>query len=223
MAEGTHRGAADRLTRDRVAASYDAVAAEYARRIANELEGKPLDRELLEEMARRAQGTICDLGCGPGHVARYLEDHGARVVGMDISAAMIAEARRRHPHLQFDVGDMRSLPYADGAFAAAVAMYSLIHFDDSELRAALREMHRVLGAGGLLLASFHQGTDIVHRDELFDCPVDLDFRFFEPDRVQTAVTAAGFGIERVIERDPYPGVEVETRRFYVIATAGGVA
>jgi hypothetical protein len=49
---------------------YDAVAGEYARRIAGELEGKPLDRALLDAFAEqvRPHGPVADLGCGPGHV-----------------------------------------------------------------------------------------------------------------------------------------------------------
>ena len=49
-----------------VKSSYDAVAAEYAERISGELEGKPFDRALLDEIAAGATGLICDLGCGPG-------------------------------------------------------------------------------------------------------------------------------------------------------------
>src|SRR5438874_1176185 len=54
--------------------SYDRIAEEYAARIAGELEHKPLDRMLLDEFAGRvkAAGRVCELGCGPGHVARYL-------------------------------------------------------------------------------------------------------------------------------------------------------
>jgi hypothetical protein len=54
--------------------SYDRVAEEYVQRIFDELQHKPLDRQLLEQFAARVHGLgpVCDLGCGPGHVARYL-------------------------------------------------------------------------------------------------------------------------------------------------------
>jgi SAM-dependent methyltransferase len=106
-----------------------------------------------------------------------------------------------------------------GAFAAVVAMYSLIHFDDAGLAGALSEIRRVLSPGGVLLAGFHRGTELRHSDELFGNPIDLDFRFFEPWEVTGAVAEAGFEIEHVIERDPYPDVEVGTPRFYVVAAA----
>lgn len=217
--DDSSREAPDR-TGSQVRSSYDAVAAEYADRISNELTGKPLDRALLDEVVARAHGLVCDLGCGPGHVADYLHGRGAGVLGVDLSPGMIEEARRRYPDLQFDVADMRRLPYEDHTFAAVVAMYSLIHFDDTELRLALTECHRVLNPEGILLAGFHRGREIVHTEDFFGYRVDLDFRFFEPDEMITALAEAGFELERVVERDPYPNVEAETRRFYVICRIG---
>ena len=69
--------------------SYDRVADEYVRRIFDELRHKPLDRQLLDRFAAsvRDVGPACDLGCGPGHVARYLHEHGVQVCGVDLSAS----------------------------------------------------------------------------------------------------------------------------------------
>src|SRR6478752_6855340 len=88
-------------------ASYDRVADEYARRLAHELESKPADRAFLDELLQRvgALGPICDLGCGPGQVARYLRDHGAEALGVDLSPGMIDQARALHPGIPFVAGD----------------------------------------------------------------------------------------------------------------------
>jgi trans-aconitate methyltransferase len=118
-----------------VRASYDRLAAEYSERLFDELAGKPLDRALLTELAR-TDGPVCDLGCGPGHISQFLAEHGADVSGFDLSPEMIAEARRRNPRLRFEVGDILSLPVKDASFAAVLAMYSLIHFGEHELRKA---------------------------------------------------------------------------------------
>jgi hypothetical protein len=55
---------------------YDRVAEEYVKRIFEELAHKPLDRALLDRFAEqmRGLGPACDVGCGPGQVARYLHD-----------------------------------------------------------------------------------------------------------------------------------------------------
>src|SRR5262245_14089732 len=102
-----------------VQGSYDRVADEYVRRIYDELRHKPLDRELLDRFADRvrAVGPACDLGCGPGHVARYLRERGARVCGVDLSPAMVDRARRLNPDIDFMQGDMRALTVPDDAWA----------------------------------------------------------------------------------------------------------
>jgi trans-aconitate methyltransferase len=70
-------------------ASYDLVADEYVRRIFDELRHKPLDRQLLDRFAAgvRDAGPACDMGCGPGHVARYLHERGLEVCGIDTDQA----------------------------------------------------------------------------------------------------------------------------------------
>jgi 2-polyprenyl-3-methyl-5-hydroxy-6-metoxy-1,4-benzoquinol methylase len=71
--------------------SYDKVADDYVARIYAELQYKPLDRQLLDRFALRLRGAglACDIGCGPGHVARYLREQGAEVCGVDLSSGMI--------------------------------------------------------------------------------------------------------------------------------------
>ncbi len=209
--------AAERTRRELIRESYDRVTREYSEHVFGELAGKPLDRALLQEVARCADGLVCDLGCGPGHVTRHLHEGGAHVVGIDLSPGMVAEARRLTPGLRFEVGDMLGLSWADGAFAAVVAMYSLIHCTPAALPIAAGEIHRVLRPGGLLLAGFHRGDEVRHSDAWWGHPVSLDFCFHEPEPISRLLESAGFEVKRVVERDPYPGVEVETRRFYVLA------
>ena len=204
----------DDLTR-----SYDAVAVDYVTHIFGELAGKPFDRQLLDEMAARAEGgVICDLGCGPGHVARYLHERGANVIGVDLSPGMVAQARALTPAVPFQVGDMRALDVPDEAWQVIVVMYSIIHIPKASLPDVFREIRRVLAPGGTLLVSFHIGEETVHRDEWWGHDVNVDFFFFQPADVVAALEEAGFVIERALERDPYPEVEYPSRRAYVVAT-----
>lgn len=205
------------MRRTETRTSYDRVAAEYAARIYDELAGKPLDRELLDALAQQVTGVIGDLGCGPGHVARYLRDHGAAVCGVDLSPGMVAEARRLNPEIPLLAGDLLSLPVADRAWGGAAAFYSLIHLTRDELPHAAREMRRVLRAGGLALVAFHRGTETIHLDEWWGEAVSVDFHFFQTDEMVEALAAGGFRIEQVWERKPYPGVEHPSQRAYVLA------
>ena len=199
--------------------SYDELAATYTERIFTELAGKPLDRHLLNRLAEdvRGHGLVADLGCGPGHVARYLHDQGVRMLGIDLSPRMIDSARQRSPDIEFRVGDMRALDLPDGALAGIVAFYSLIHIGEPEMGATLRELRRVLAPGGLLLVAFHIGEETVHRDELWGHPVSLDFRFLMPSPMVARLIEAGFAVLERVEREPYPEVEHPSRRCYLLA------
>ena len=200
-------------------ASYDRVAGEYAERIFDELKHKPLDRALLARFAEetRGLGPVCDLGCGPGHVARHLRGLGAEVFGIDLSIGMVEQARRLNPEIEFRQGDMLSLDADDGAWGGIVAFYSIIHVPPDELSRALRELWRVLQAGGVLLLSFHVGDETVHLDEWWGEEVSVDFFFFRQEEIEARLTTAGFEVEEVIRRPPYGDVEHQSQRAYVFA------
>jgi len=199
--------------------SYDAVAEEYVRRIFDELNGKPLDRELLDRFAAdvREKGMVCDVGCGPGQVARYLAERDVNVIGIDLSPEMIRQARRLTPNVEFRQGNMLALEAEDGAWAGITAFYSLIHIPHEEVSSALREFARVLRPAGLLLLAFHIGEEVIHLDEWWERQVSVDFIFFRPEEMTGYLQAAGFEIEAVIERPPYENVEHPSRRAYIFA------
>ena len=201
--------------------SYDTVADDYTSRIAAELQHKPFDRLLLEQFAEQVRdlGWVADLGCGPGHVARYLHDRGVHV-GIDLSPRMIECARKLHPTIEFQQADMEALPVPNESWAGITAFYSLIHIPRDRVVATLREFRRVLRPRGLLLMAFHIGAEVVHLDEWWGHRVSVDFVFFRSDEVESYLTAGGFEVERSTERDPYPPeVEHQSRRGYILARA----
>lgn len=209
------------MSGERTRASYDAVAAEYAQHLSDELSYKPLDRALLAMVVESAAGRpIADLGCGPGHVAAWLAEHGAQAVGIDFSPGMVAIAARDHPVAKFRVGDLRDLPASDAEFGAVLALYSLIHLAPDELSAAASELYRVVAPGGLVLVAFHLGEEVRHVTDWWGHGVDLEFRFLETDAVSGHLEMAGLVVEAVVERAPYAR-EVATRRAYVLARRPG--
>ena len=178
-----------------LAQSYSRVAAEYARRIFHELKDKPFDRQLLDRFAGLVQplGRACDLGCGPGEVARYLKDAGRLdVLGLDLAPGMVEEASRLNPDLEFRVGDMLALPLPDASLGGIAAFYSLIHIPQDLHPRAMAEFRRVLVPGGWLLLAFHVGQETRHIDEWWGQPVNLDFIFFQPESITRQLASAGF-------------------------------
>lgn len=208
-------------TPDDLRGSYDSVAAAYVEHLYSELERKPLDRHLLNRFAEevRGRGRVADLGCGPGHVSRYLHDQGASMLGIDISPEMIRWAAELNPDLEFRVGDLRFIDLPKASLAGIVAFYAVIHLDPPDLGAAFREFKRLLGPGGVLLVSFHIGEETVHLDELWGQPVTLDFHFLSPREVTTALRSAGFNVTESVEREPYADAEYPSRRCYLFARA----
>jgi SAM-dependent methyltransferase len=155
--------------------------------------------------------------CGPGHVARYLHERGVAVCGVDLSPEMVERARSLNPGVEFRQGDMMALDVPDGAWAGIGAFYSIIHIPRAELVPALAELRRALQAGGVLLLAFHIGTDTIHLDEWWGQKVCVDFFFFQSAEVADCLAAAGFEVEEIIEREPYPDVEHQSRRSYIFA------
>ena len=207
------------LPLDQLHSGYDAVAEEYAEKFFNELQHKPCDRELLSRFTVRVRnlGPVCDLGCGPGQIARYLRDCGVDAFGIDLSPAMIVVAQRLNPDLQFYQGDMRSLPVADASWGGIAAFYSIIHIPRKKVVGALKELRRVLKPSGLLLLSFHIGDEIIRLDEWWDKQVSLDFYFFTVGEMEGYLPQAGFRIEETLERELYEAVEHPSRRGYIMA------
>ena len=208
-------------------ASYDQVAVEYADKFKDEMDDKPFDRDCLDRLVREAGnlGPICDLGCGPGQIARYLHRQGVDTLGVDLSSRMIEEAQILNPDIPFHQGNMLSLPDPDNSWGGIAAFYCIIHIPREKVVDALREMKRVLRSpdpasgkpGGMLLLTFHIGTKVEHVDKWWDKPINLDFTFYLPDEMEAWLKEAGYELEETLVREPNPQVEVETKRAYLFA------
>lgn len=126
-------------------------AAKYER--AGAVEGRLLGRfrrRLLAEVAELGPRGVLDAGCGEGHVTAWVAAAlpGAEVTGVEGRADALAAFARRNPGLRAVEGDLRALPFADGAFDLVLCTEVLEHL--AQPRAALRELARVCSAHLLL-------------------------------------------------------------------------
>jgi len=134
---------------------YGDLASQYATgdplRARIETHRRYSERDLdLDAISRRLLGlrgdeSLLDVGCGPGLFLAYLRQagHRGRLVGLDQSPGMIAEAGVGV------IGDVQTLPFGDGAFDAVSARHMLYHVPD--IPGALREIGRVAGRAGVLV------------------------------------------------------------------------
>jgi SAM-dependent methyltransferase len=226
----SHRAGYGDLVYDRVRDSYDRVAQRYAQELGGELAGKPVDRALLRSVAELAgtveeatgPGSVADLGSGPGHIAAYLSSLGVSTVAIDFSPGMVEVGQGLYPQVRFRLGSLLNLPVIDGEMTGAIALYSFIHLRADDRPTALAEMGRAIRPGGWLLLAFHinlaghDSTEIMHVEEWWGERVDLDTYFLEPADVVAGLTAAGFVIMARTDREPWPGIELASRRCYLL-------
>ncbi|MET7406724.1 class I SAM-dependent methyltransferase [Streptomyces parvulus] len=175
---------------------YDAIAEDYQARFRTVLADSPLDRALIAAFAELVgpDGQVADLGCGPGRVTAHLASLGLRVFGLDLSASMLAIARRENPGLRFEQGSMLELDLPDGALAGAVSWYSSIHTPWERLPDLFGEIARVLAPGGHLLLGFQVGDEPSLLDRPFGHPVALEFQRRRPEAMAGLLEGAGFTV-----------------------------
>jgi ubiquinone/menaquinone biosynthesis C-methylase UbiE len=141
---------------------YDDFAEAYAADNEVNLLNGHYERPAVVSLAGDVDGRrILDVGCGAGPLSAALRDKGAIMSGFDLSAEMIALARRRlGEDADLRVGDLAEpLPYADAAFDDVVASLVLHYLQD--WTEPLAELRRVLKPGGRLILSVNH--PIVYR------------------------------------------------------------
>jgi ubiquinone/menaquinone biosynthesis C-methylase UbiE len=118
------------------------------------------ENEVLLRLAAPTPADLAlDVACGPGAVLAALAPFVHHAAGIDLTAAMLEQARRRLPAGTVSLvrGAAERLPFLDGVFSFAVTTYTLHHF--GEPRLVVREMARVVGAGGRVIVGDLVGDD----------------------------------------------------------------
>jgi ubiquinone/menaquinone biosynthesis C-methylase UbiE len=204
----------------------EAIAEPVDARRFNEVMGSNRFRQAdYRRLARRAVdlgvppgGTVLDMGTGSGfvaiEVARLLEGTGCRVVGMDLSTAMLALAAENATEvglngtLSWREGDVKAMPFDAGAFDLIVSNDSLHHWDDPLL--VFDEIARVLKDGGHCI--IHDSKRLKRRwPWLFVRTVSLsiprDFRVHWWNSIKSSYTADE--LHSILERSRLTGWQIE--------------
>lgn len=185
--------------------AYDAVAENYARLLPDMTLEAPLDRAVLAAFAEmlREQGDplVVDVGCGAGRVTRHLDDAGLRVIGLDLSPAMLVVAHALHGDLPFLAAQAGALPLRTGTAGGLLAWYSLIHLPTQALAGVFAEFARVTRPGATVLVAFQAGDgQRVDRATSYEQPVLLSYYRHNVDDVAAVLEAAGFALYAHVQR-----------------------
>jgi SAM-dependent methyltransferase len=176
--------------------AYDHIAGRFSKRWF----GDPVMEPFLDRFISLVhdQGTVADIGCGPGRDLAYLLRHGVPTIGIDPSRNMLAEALRNVGSGSFLRADCRPLPLRPRSLAGIWACASLLHVARSELPLALTEFARVLNHGHLFLA-LKEGEG----DEWVQLEADRErfFVYYSLSQVESALRAAGFGVLECIRNE----------------------
>jgi len=204
---------------NRIENMYDAIAKEWAEAFAGEHEKKPKDQEMLCRFSQEIgdRRPVWDFGCGPGNTTKYLKDLGIEISGLDLSEKILEQAKTINPEIHFQKGNILDLEFENESIAGVVAFYAIVHFSAEQVGTAFREVFRVLQPGGIFLLTYHIGEEKIHLDEFLGKKVDIDVVFFTADFISGCLKDSGFEKIEIIEREPYPGVEYQSRRAYVFA------
>ena len=121
-------------------------------------------RLYLERSGVRRTGRVLDLACGAGRHLERLRAAGLEAVGMDLSAPLLREAVRR-PGIRGGVvrGDMRWLPFADGAFAGLVSFFTSFGYflTPDEDAGVISEIRRVLAPGAPFIMDYLNARRVI--------------------------------------------------------------
>jgi SAM-dependent methyltransferase len=129
-------------------ALYDIIGKTYAQTRKND---PRIAEELLKILSSSQASTVVDIGAGTGSYASVLAEYEYRVFAIEPSETMRGQAIA-HPAIKWINGYADNLPLPDQAVDAAIIMLAFHHFQD--YRQALREVHRVVGNGQIVLFTY---------------------------------------------------------------------
>ena len=189
-----------------VGRAYDEMADAYVAVAAHDLKSGPTRRRLDEfaGMVAESSRPTLDLGCGPGHITAHLHRGGLDVCGIDASRSLLAEARRTHPHLSFEHGDLAHVDGADGSLGGLVSRHSIIHADPAVLGDIFAEWRRVLARRGALFLSFFAAMSSERHGTPFDHAVVTAYELYPPT-ISEELHRNGFVEVDVVLRRPQAG------------------
>lgn len=157
---------------------YNSIADSYDESRFNNSYGRFIDAEERRILNRlidvTQQSQRLEIACGTGRLTNYATH------GLDVSANMMAIARRRHERVEFREASATETGYPDNSFDLVYSFHLLMHLDTDTIRQIFHEVYRILRPGGRFIidipsrkrreflhhkqASWHGGTQLSNAD-----------------------------------------------------------
>ena len=194
--------------REQTRSAYDAVASDYATIIPDTGFEAPLDlamvNEFVNEVAKRPASKVLDAGCGAGRMVTYLQSQSPSldVVGIDLSAEMIALAQFAHPTAKFRQTDLSDTQFPEGEFDGILAWYSIIHTEPDQLAEIVAEFARILRSEGLVRFGYQVGSGERQLNRPYGHDVELRAFLHRTDDVIATLANGGFDLIARLDRAP---------------------
>jgi SAM-dependent methyltransferase len=142
-------------------AAYDKKAAAFARDW--DEQPAPVDLHGVVENFFIRGGTSCDIGCGSGREVAWLNENGFPADGFDASDGLLAEARRRHPKLNFARAELPALKgIGKASYDNVLCETVIMHLDHALIAPSVARMLDVVKTAGVLYLSWRvtEGSDL---------------------------------------------------------------
>jgi SAM-dependent methyltransferase len=136
--------------------------------------------------------SLLDIGCGIGNFHPLIGGKLKALSGADISAACLAQAAERNPHVAYSHYDGIRLPYDDGQFDAAMTVCVMHHVPPEAWPGFAAEMKRVVKPGGLAVVFEHNPLNPLTRRVVSNCEFDEDAVLLSQRQTRGLLAGAGF-------------------------------
>ena len=163
-------------------ATYDKCADAYAERFMNYPDYQKM-MVLFRDKYIKAGDAVLDIGCGPGNNAKIVSETEVTLMGIDLSAEMVEQAKTHVPTGFFRKGDMRRI-YETGPFDVVIASFCIVHLQAEEARSLFHRLAALLEPGGVLFLSFMVGKENGFETTRFSDGEEIFFVYHDTDQIK---------------------------------------
>lgn len=169
-------------------------------------------------------GKILDIGCGTGTDANYIASKGFEVIGIDLSEEMLNIAKKKFPHIDFRIADMRKLSFENEQFDGIFVAFSLFHIPKKDVPNTLADLYDLLKPNGAIYIAIQEGKS----EELFITqPLKPDEKIFlnimDSQEINKLIEKAGFEIIKQHKKEFNKEGEFKFAKLFTIASKRAVS